>query len=285
MSFIYTTLVAHLRKRHILQELQKLAKFWPTLGIFGLRQSGKSTLLRELLGISTYLTLDDESTMEDAKLSAMNFLSKLPIPVIIDEVQKCPALFDAIKLKVDTKRKPGAYFLTGSSRFSAQNDIRESLTGRIGLIQLYPLTLAEAFQDPFEPERASPIHKKKPRYGVEQAFGRLAIGGLPVPLFTRDPANRGRYYRNWLETSILRDAAQVYGKGYDPDVSRSILRQIGQTLKEGELPTLSHFKQSARKLRRYLLALENIFLLQKLPCHESGVGSDAWIMSDSGLAA
>jgi hypothetical protein len=85
-------------------------------------------VLREILGIDRYASLDDESGLEDALLSGKTFLSKLGTPAVIDEVQKAPRLFDAIKLKVDLNRRPGGYFLTGSSQFSSKIGIRESLT-------------------------------------------------------------------------------------------------------------------------------------------------------------
>jgi predicted AAA+ superfamily ATPase len=275
MSFIYTTFMPHLRKRHILTQLKKLTAFWPVVGLLGPRQSGKSTIFRDLLGIDNLHTLDDETTLDDVRSSAKNFLLKVHAPVVIDEAQKAPQLFDAIKLLVDRKKRPGSYLLTGSSHFSAKLGIRESLTGRIGLIRLYPFTLSEAHQLELSPERASPLHRLKPRFKAEDALAQLSVGGLPVPLFTRDHEQRRQYFRLWLETAIVRDAARVYGRAYDPDATWSILRQMGAALREGELPTLKHFKQGARKLRRYLEALEEIFVLRKLPRHEAGTGSDA----------
>lgn len=274
----------HLRKRHILTQLRKLAAYWPVVGVLGLRQSGKSTVFRDLLGIGNLKTLDDETTLDDVHLSAKNFLLKVGTPVVIDEAQKAPKLFDAIKLLVDRKKRPGSYFLTGSSQFSAKQGICESLTGRIGLIHLYPFTLAEAGQLELDPDRALPLHRIAPRFRIDDALPCFASGGLPVPLFTRDLEQRKLYFRNWLETAVLRDAGRVYGRSYDPDVAWSILRQMGAALREGELPGLTHFKQSSRLLRKYLSALDESFVLRKIPCHEAGTGSDAWLPADGGLA-
>jgi len=211
-------------------------------------------------------------------------LLKVGTPVVIDEAQKAPKLFDAIKLLVDRKKRPGSYFLTGSSQFSARQGIRESLTGRIGLIHLYPFTLAEARQLELEPERSSPLHRIAPRFKVDDALPCFSTGGLPVPLFTRDLEQRKQYFRSWLETAVLRDAGRIYGRAYDPDVAWSILRQMGTALREGELPVLAHFKQSSRQLRKYIQALDESFVLRKIPCHEAGTGSDAWLPADGGLA-
>src|SRR3989338_10050202 len=154
----------HDRKRDALTQVRKLGSFWPVTGILGLRQVGKTTLLRKLSGVKNFISLDDEEIRDEALHSAKNFLSKLTPPVIIDEVQKAPAIFDAIKLQVDRKKIPGSYFLTGSSTFSSRLGIRESLTGRIGLLRLHPFTLSEIHQREFEAGRASFSHKMPPRF-------------------------------------------------------------------------------------------------------------------------
>lgn len=277
--------MAHLRNRHLIQQLQKSARFWPVVGVLGLRQSGKSTLLGSLLGIPNQVTLDDQDALEDVRTSAKNFLAKLRTPLVIDEAQKAPALFDAIKYNVDRKRQPGQYYLTGSSRFSAKLGIRESLTGRIGLHYLYPLTLAEAHQAEFSAQRASAIHGEKPRFRQAQALEQLSTGGLPTPLFTRGAAERKLFFTSWLETTVVRDAARAFAGRYDPDLAWSILRQIARTMSDGDMPTLRHFKQNSRTLRKYLQALEDIFLLQKLTAHEASVARDVWLPTDTGVAS
>jgi predicted AAA+ superfamily ATPase len=274
----------HLRKRHVLGALKKLSRFWPVVGVLGLRQAGKSTLFRELLDIPSRVTLDDEDTLADMNHSAKNFLARHPSPLLIDEAQKSPKLFEAIKLRVDRQKQPGSYFLTGSSQFSSKLGIRESLTGRIGLIRLHPFLLSEAHREIFDPSLAAPLHGKNPRFSIEQSFEHASKGGLPVPLFMRDPEQRESYYRLWLETSILRDCARIYGKRYDPDVAWSILARIGTKLREGELPDLTVFRQDSRKARGYLDALENTFILRKIPCHDAGVGRDVWLPTDTGIA-
>ncbi len=91
--------MAHLRDRHLIAQLRKSSRFWPVVGVLGLRQAGKSTLLSSLLRLPNHVTLDDQDALEDARLSAKNFLAKLRTPVAIDEAQKAPALFDAIKFR------------------------------------------------------------------------------------------------------------------------------------------------------------------------------------------
>lgn len=253
--------------------------------MLGLRHSGKSTLLRNILDATNYYSLDDQDLLEDARHSAKHFLAKVGAPAIIDEAQKAPALFDALKHDVDLKRVPGRYFLTGSSQFSSKLGIRESLTGRIGILRLYPFTLAEAHQKELEAGRNSPLHSLPSRFKTSSVSKQLTTGALPVPLFTRDETQRKQYYSNWFDTTLFRDLARVGGRSYDPDRCVGILRQMGVALAEGEIPTLKHFREDSRTLRRYLEALEMVFLIRKLPCHEAGVGLDGWLPTDCGLAS
>ena len=273
----------HTRTRHLSQILQKASGFWPVLGLLGPRQAGKSTLLRDLLSLGKYISFDDEDALADASSSAKNFLQKLPRPLIIDEAQKCPKIFDAVKFMVDREKRPGSYILTGSTQFSSKIGIRESLTGRIGIHYLYPMTLAEAAKQPFEPKRANPDHTLGDRFPVEAMISRFHCGGLPVPLFTRDESLVRSYFQSWTDTSVLRDAARAFKGRYNPDIAYSILSQIATAHKNGEYAGLKHLKQASRVARNYLGAFEDIFLVQKLTPHEGTTGSDIWTFSDTGI--
>ena len=275
--------MAHTRNRHLSGLLKKAGGFWPVIGLLGPRQSGKSTLLREILGLGKYVSFDDEDVLSDAEGSPKNFLQKLPRPLIIDEAQKVPRIFDAVKYMVDREKRPGSYFLTGSSQFSSKMGIRESLTGRIGIHYLYPMTLAEADKLDFEGERASPIHQKRARIPVESMLTRFHSGGMPVPLFTREESLVTAYYQSWIETSVLRDAQRVYGRGYNPDIAFSILNQLVAALRDGEYAGLKNFKQTSRVARAYLGAFEDIFMIHRIPPHEDSVGTDLWTFFDSGM--
>lgn len=279
----------HFRPRFAAQYIQKLASLWPVVGLLGLRQSGKTTLMQHLFNINHVVSLDDLATREEANKSPKTFLEKLPKPVVLDEVQKAPAIFDAIKLNVDRKRIPGSYFLTGSSAFSSKIGIRESLTGRIGLIELFPMTLAELHDKSFRKIRdlSSPLRLGHvvPRF-ESASLGLAALaGGMPVPAFMRDKEQRDLYWRSWLETTIFRDLSRFFSRGFDPDFAFLLLERMADILRQGELPTLKHFSYPARKVRTYLSAMEEIFLLRKINCHALGVGKEVWLLMDSGLAA
>ncbi|MEO5969792.1 MAG: AAA family ATPase [Bdellovibrionia bacterium] len=276
----------HDRIRHGLDLIKKLASFSPLVGVVGLRQVGKTTLLCKQLGIDDVYSFDDPEIRNEARSSSKTFLGKLNLPCVLDEVQKAPEIFDSLKLRVDRKRIPGQYYLTGSTEFSSKLGIRESLTGRIATLQLFPLTLSEAHQLPLQVARTEgPIHSLNVRFPSDQAMNALTQGGLPVPMFMRDSATRALYFDQWIETALLRDLARVYGRNYDMDIAVSILERMGGLMREGRMPGLGDFKTEKRKLRNYLSAMESIFLLKRIPCHEAGTGLDRWIFGDAGLAA
>jgi len=278
----------HFRPRFAASYILKLAKTWPVVGLVGLRQSGKTTLIQQLFHIDRVVTMDDLSAREEATKSPSTFLAKLPEPVVLDEVQKAPPIFDAIKLNVDRKRIPGSYFLTGSTAFSGKVGIRESLTGRIGLVELFPMSLAELHGKPFLPinNLALPIKTETqiPRFDCA-SFGRATLaGGMPVPAFMQDHQQRDIYWRSWLETTLYRDLSRFFKSGFDPDFAFSLLEKMASVLRDGELPTLKHFIQPARKVRSYLSAMEEVFLLKRINCHAAGIGKEVWLFMDSGLA-
>jgi len=276
--------MAHQRYRFLGDFVKKQAKFWPVVGIFGLRQVGKSTLLRKQLGLTNLFNLDDEDVLSEMKSSAKAFLAKHERPIAIDEAQKAPTLFDAIKSDVDSLRIPGSYYLSGSSTFSAQGDIKESLTGRIGFCHLHPLTLAESHEKSLAKTSLRPIHSNPLRFKFEDVSRQSPKGGLPVPLFARDANTRSEYWSSWLATTLGRDLVRVYGRGYNPDIAERILFKTASHHKAGIFPTIADFDQDSRIVRKYLNAFRNIFMLRMLPCHEAGQGRDRYCFTDAGLA-
>lgn len=285
----------HQRARYAENQVKKMATFWPIVGLLGLRQIGKSTLLRDRLGISEYLTFDEPSVRDEAEKSPTAFLSRFKNnPTVLDEVQKVPNIFDSLKAIVDQKKLPGRWYLTGSVAFSNKVGIRESLTGRIGLLHLYPMSLAEVQKKDFlgnatDPKLYGPYSwysgkQSSCRFSFEDIAAQMNLGGLPVPAFIRDEQMRTHYWNNWLDTTLNRDAQKAFGKGYDPDYCFALIRMLAQALPLGEYPSLSFVSGDKRKAKRYIAALQDIFFLRRFSCHERGVGNDHWIFGDSGLA-
>lgn len=135
-------------KRDAYDTVLRLAEQFPVVAITGPRQSGKTTLAKMAFPEKQYVSFDDVNMRELAGSNPGDFLKAFPQGAIIDEAQKVPAIFDAIKLVVDNSEySPGKYILTGSSQFRLKENISDSLAGRIGLVKLLPLSINELKKD------------------------------------------------------------------------------------------------------------------------------------------
>lgn len=124
--------------------LMRLSSQFPVVAVTGPRQSGKSTLVEYAFPNKRLISFDDKDIRSLAKANPVDFLRAFPDGVIIDEAQKVPEIFDAIKLVVD--RDPyatGRYILTGSGQFRLRQNISDSLAGRVGLLKLLPFSIQE----------------------------------------------------------------------------------------------------------------------------------------------
>jgi predicted AAA+ superfamily ATPase len=112
----------------------------------GPRQSGKTTLLRQLHAVSggSFYTLDQPEVFQFARDDPTGFIADAPLPAYIDEVQRGgDDLVRAVKLAVDADPRPGSFVLSGSSRFLTIPTLSESLAGRAAVVELWPLSVAE----------------------------------------------------------------------------------------------------------------------------------------------
>ena len=121
-------------KRHISASLLEALGDNPVVLLHGARQTGKSTLTQWLASNqhpSRYLTLDDAGVLAAAQGDPSGFIAALKGPVVIDEIQRAPELFMAIKAAVDRGRQPGRFLLTGSADVMLLPRLSESLAGRM----------------------------------------------------------------------------------------------------------------------------------------------------------
>jgi predicted AAA+ superfamily ATPase len=281
----------HQRPRALLDILLKRTQLWPVVGVVGPRQSGKSVLLREIfapLVEGEYRTLDSLRLREKATRSPESFAELLldGRPLIIDEIQKSPDLFDAIKLHVDQNRRPGMYVISGSTEFSKLTGIRESLTGRIGVLHLYPMNLSELHQRALGSYFVvTTKHKGTPPISMSDFDRKLERGGMPGLCFMRDEAEFRLSCDAWLDTTCHRDLQQVRGRGLDGGLALAILEKVA-TAPEPTAPVIARaLRRDARIIQRYLDALEAVLVLHKLAPHAAGVGKPHYLLCDSGLAA
>lgn len=114
----------------------------PVVLINGPRQSGKTTLVKEYSPSLPYYTLDDHNILNAVKHDPVGFVNRID-KAIIDEIQRAPELLRAIKLSIDKNRQPGRFLLTGSANLLALPQIGDGLAGRMEILTLFPLSLAE----------------------------------------------------------------------------------------------------------------------------------------------
>jgi len=262
--------------------IQKSLKFWPVVCLAGARQVGKSTFLKKIEGYQ-YLTLDDSGLSE---LASKNPSSLLTPPCIIDEAQKAPALFDAVKLDVDLQKKPGKFILTGSVRFSKRTLIRESLTGRAKVIQLHPFTCAEMLELPFENRWSSSspeVLKIRVKRGDWEKS--LTRGGMPGVFAVRNQTEARSYWRAMIESYIYRDLLFTVPKNTKPALALKILKAVAEILALGETPTFARILKKTGGARvqveRHLLGLEDLMILNRIPHWEASSTKDQFLPFDS----
>jgi hypothetical protein len=165
-------------------------KIFPVVCIMGPRQSGKSTMLKKLLGEKyTYVTFDDFELRELFYNDPKKFINRYNNKVIFDEAQYIPELFPLIKQAVDKDRSNyGKFVITGSGQFLMGKHISESLAGRIGFIPLMPLQFCEI-----------PVKKQ---------VTAIYSGGYPE-LVVRSWEGKQAWYNAYLETYIQKDLRQL----------------------------------------------------------------------------
>lgn len=129
-------------KRQIEQVVRDMVPYFKVVTITGPRQSGKTTLCKQLFPDYEYVNLEDMSVREQASIDPKAFLSAFTSGVIIDEAQNYPELFSYLQVVSDANPKR-RYIITGSSNFSLLESITQSLAGRAAILTLLPLSLQE----------------------------------------------------------------------------------------------------------------------------------------------
>lgn len=271
----------HARKRLLEPLLVRSLKFWPVVCLIGARQVGKSTLLKQIPE-RRYLSLDDPSL---ADLVERNPKSILSPPCSIDEAQKSPRLFDAIKFDVDHEKRPGKYILTGSVRFSRRTLIRESLTGRAKTLQLFPFTCAEIEHLPMILRWEAPADVLETSRITRKWFERhLNRGGMPGIFAVRNDDEVRSYWKSLTESYVYRDLLLAIEKNSKPSIAFSILRAIAEILSLGDNATFARILKKTGGTRlmvqRHLQALEDMMIVHRLSLLGGSAQNDIFLPFD-----
>lgn len=142
-------------QRNILDEAKLLSRQFRALSIVGPRQSGKTTLSKLLFGSKPYISFENPNTQAEAEVNIEAFLKQFNHGAILDEVQRVPDVFRYLQGLLDTKTERGQFVLTGSNNFLLQEQISQSLAGRIGYLQLLPLSYNELNKAGLSAEKVS----------------------------------------------------------------------------------------------------------------------------------
>ena len=130
-------------KRYIANSIDSLVDKYPVIALTGPRQSGKTTLLKNLFPAYAYVSLENPDNREFARTDPNGFLKLYSEFVIIDEAQRVPDLFSYIQTNVDESGKMGQYILSGSQNFHLMQGITQSLAGRVAILKLFPFHFNE----------------------------------------------------------------------------------------------------------------------------------------------
>ncbi|RHP31485.1 ATP-binding protein [Lachnotalea sp. AF33-28] len=195
-----------------------MSGFFKAVLVTGARQVGKTTMLKHLAEgqARTYVSLDDSMVRTLAQTDPVLFFQTYQPPIIIDEVQKAPQLFEQIKIMCDASEETGRFWLTGSQQYSMMKNIRETLAGRIGILELYGLSKneIEGITFPNELDFSLPclIERQKlaARNNIVDVFEHIWRGGMPQVL-SADAELRQEYYNSYVDTYLMRDVADVGG--------------------------------------------------------------------------
>lgn len=284
-------------RRNIEDRLRAALTDTPVVLLNGARQAGKSTLVQQLTKEmkGRYITLDDATFLAAAVSDPTAFIQGMDGMTVIDEVQKAPDLFPAIKRQVDVDRRPGRFLLTGSANVLMLPRLSESLAGRMEITTLWPLSQDELlgrrgrFVDAlFSHDMPRVAKTKMSRVDVAE---RVLAGGYPEVLARKEAQRRQGWFGSYITTILqrdVRDLAHIEGLTDMPRLLALLAARSSGLLNMSELSRSSGIAHTT--LRRYLSLLETTFILQLLPAWSTNlskrlVKSPKVHLLDSGLSS
>ena len=260
----------NLYPRYIEPALKTALADTPVVCLLGSRQTGKTTLVQQLKPNRAYISFDDHDLLTTAKDDPAGFVQGLPVPVILDEVQRVPELLLPIKVAVDRQRIPGQFLLTGSANLLLLPKVQESLAGRMEVIHLHPLSEMEkqgSRRSLLESLLAGTI---KTSIAAEQIVAAgiseaICQGGYPEPN-RRTPARAAQWYKQYLRAIIQGDVKDIATIRDQNELLRLMELMVYQTANLLNISNLAvDLGIDRATAEKYLLVLERLFLVRRLP--------------------
>lgn len=199
-------------KRNIEEILKQRASNSKALLLTGPRQVGKSTLFNYLFKDVNKVTFDDDLLLAQATEDPQMFLYNNPCPLIIDEVQKCPTIFNRLKIVLDNTEEMSNFYLTGSQKLQLIEGISESLAGRISIIELEGLSMREIYNIPFNkhfvPTKEYISEREKCLVNYNDIWIKIHRGFYPE-LYNNTKKEWVDFYQSYVKTYLERDVNKV----------------------------------------------------------------------------
>ena len=270
----------------------------PVVLINGARQTGKTTLAQSVSqdkDARAYVNLDDAGVLSAAKGDPVGFIAGQNGPVIIDEVQRAPELFPAIKVSVDRNRQSGRFLLTGSANVLLLPRLSESLAGRMEILTLWPLSQSEIagretnIIDSLFGERI--MVSGMPEFSREALLSMLIEGGYPEPHARASAARRRAGFSSYVTTVLqrdVRDIASIDGLITLPRLVYLLASRTSSLLNLSDVSRTIDIPYAT--LSRYMNLLQATYLVHLLPPWSSNLGarlvkSPKVLLNDTGLIA
>jgi len=260
-------------QRTIQAQLKKLAAMYPVVTITGPRQSGKTTLAKMTFPDYRYVSLENFDVRQMAEADPKGFLKSYAAPVILDEIQRVPALLSYIQTIVDENKSSGQYILTGSHQPQLGQGVSQSLAGRTGILQLLPLSISEL--------ASADIVLSRDQYITQGFMPRLYDTSLDAKNLYRD------YFSTYVEKDV-RMMLNIKNLSAFETFVKLLAGRVGQLVNLSSLA--NDVGISAPTLKEWLSVLEASFIVFQLPCYFENFGkrlvkSKKLYFTEVGLAA
>jgi len=257
--------------RHAERKFNKMNDFFKVVLVTGARQVGKTTMLRHLSDNRTYVTLDNLMARDLAQKDPVLFFQTYKPPIIIDEVQHAPELFSQIKLLCDESEETGQFWLTGSQQYNMMKNIRETLAGRVGILEMYSLSknekdgvLFENHQD-FSFLTLQARQSQTSKNDIVKVYDHIWRGGMPK-VMTADSELLQDYFDSYIHTYLMRDVTDLGGITDTLRFRRflsSCAALVSEQVNYKTLAEASEISQpTAKEWLRLLVGMGIVYLLQ-----------------------